>query len=142
MKSDKEIDNRKTMPHLWKKGCSGNPSGRPRKDVSLTSLLKLEIEKHPEINGIKSKYSWRQLLVKAWLSLSLKNPVMFKELLDRLEGHVPQPLVGANNGPIRTESVNIQVVSETSRELTQQILEGNRTDLAVVADGKIEAGGN
>ena len=74
----------------FQKGNNANPNGRPRKDVSLTSLLKVEIEKIPE--GEKESRTWRQLLVLAWLTGSLKNPFLFKEMLDRLEGKVAVPI--------------------------------------------------
>jgi len=74
----------------FQKGNQANPLGRPRKDVSLTSLLKEEIEKIPE--GEKEGRTWRQLLVLAWLSGSLKNPFLFREMLDRLEGKVAVPI--------------------------------------------------
>ena len=74
----------------FKKGQSGNPKGRPIKDLTLTSLLKEEITKIPAEE--KEGRTWRQLLVLAWLSGSLKNPILLKELLDRLEGKVAVPV--------------------------------------------------
>lgn len=75
----------------WVKGQrSANPNGRPRKDVSLTSLLKTELDKVPE--GETKGRTWRQLLVLAWLTGSLKNPTLLFELLNRLEGRPVQPI--------------------------------------------------
>lgn len=74
----------------FKKGQSGNPKGRPVKALTLTSLLKEEIEKIPA--GEKEGRTWRELLVLAWLTGSLKNPFLFKEMLDRLEGKVAVPV--------------------------------------------------
>ena len=37
------MTNPNTKP--WKKGQSGNPAGRPKKEDSLTSLLKAEMER-------------------------------------------------------------------------------------------------
>ena len=76
-----------------------NPNGRPSKNISLTSLLKEELEKIPQ--GEKRGRTWRQLLVLAWLTGAMKNPVLFKELLDRTEGKVMQEVGGAGGQPIR-----------------------------------------
>ena len=104
-------------------GKSGNPNGRIRKDCSLTSLLKEEIEKIPP--GEKYNRNWRQLLVLAWLTGAMKNPVLFKELLDRLEGKVVQPVGGAAGGePVKVE---ITVSSEIARTLTEEIARGEGT---------------
>ncbi len=34
------VDKRKTMPHLFKKGQSGNPNGRPKGSLSITTEIK------------------------------------------------------------------------------------------------------
>ena len=73
-------------------GNNANPKGRPIKDCSLTSLLKVEIDKIPP--GEKHGRTWRELLVLAWLTGAMKNPVLLKELLDRVEGKITQPIGG------------------------------------------------
>lgn len=110
----------------WKAGQSGNPKGRPKKDCSLTSLLKKELEKHPEVNGVESEFTWRELLVQSWLKKSLNNPVLFKEILDRIEGKVMQPIAGEDGGPI-AHSVNIHVHNDNAKKLTEDILSGKGT---------------
>ena len=69
---------------------SRNPAGRPTKDLSLTSLLKVEIQKIPK--GEKEGRTWREILVQAWIVGALKNPLLFRELLERLDGKVKQPV--------------------------------------------------
>ncbi len=85
----------------WK----GNRNGRPPKDVSLTSLLKAEIDKIPP--GEKQGRTWRQLLVLALLTGAMKNPMLMKELWDRLEGKAPQAveLTGRAGGPIQYQEL-------------------------------------
>ncbi len=90
----------KVKAYKWKKGQSGNPKGRPPKDLSLTSLLKDELDKHPEINGKTDPRTWRQLLVQAWLRGAMTKPVLLQMLIERLEGRVAQPITGDNGGPI------------------------------------------
>ena len=76
-------------------GENRNPFGRPPIDVSLTSLLKIELEKVPptkDKNGKPNTRTWRELLVQAWLIGAVKNPILLKEILDRTDGKVSQPI--------------------------------------------------
>ena len=93
-------------------GKSGNNNGRPLKDISLTSLLKEQIDQVPP--GEKQGRTWRQLLVLAWLTGAMKNPVLLKELLDRMEGKMPQPISGEGGKAIPVKVVYERVSS--SRE--------------------------
>lgn len=71
----------------WKKGESGNPAGRPRRDLTLTTLLKDEIEKICPLD--KEGRTWRQLLVIGTMRLALKgNSIALKEIWERLDGRV------------------------------------------------------
>lgn len=95
--------NKRGMHPNSQKNLKPNLGGRPRKDCSLTSILKEEINKIPP--GEKQGRSWRQLLVLAWLTGAMKNPVLLKELLDRLEGKVTQPIAGEGGGPVTIKVV-------------------------------------
>ena len=99
----------------FKKGHSGNPAGRPPKDLSLTSLLKVEIDKVPDFEAQKGgKRTWRQLLVEMWLQESYKGDrILFQSLLDRLEGRVPQAVIGEEGGPILIQLVPVQRAEES-----------------------------
>jgi hypothetical protein len=75
----------------WKKGQSGNPNGRPKKDVTLTSLLKEEIEKICPQD--KEGRTWRQLLVIATMRCAIKGEsAALKEVWQRLDGRVAQSI--------------------------------------------------
>lgn len=78
---DKRLKNLKP----WKPGQSGNPKGRPRKNVCLTSLLKEEIKKaNPQD---KKKRTWAELIVIATMKLAIKgNPAALREVWDRIDG--------------------------------------------------------
>lgn len=75
----------------WKKGHSGNPAGRPKKEDCLTSLLREEIDKiDPEDKG---KRTWRELIVVATMRLAIKgNAAALKEVWERLDGKVTDKL--------------------------------------------------
>ncbi len=81
-----------TGKHLFQKGQSGNPNGRPRKDKTLLTILEAELKNRPSINGKKSEHTWEELLVQAWLRGSLQKPVLLQMLLERVYGKVREEL--------------------------------------------------
>lgn len=99
MTLDKHEGKKKGNPN-WKKGESGNPKGRPPKILSVTSLVKEELEKIDPTTG-KNK---AQLLAETIVDQSITGNVKaFKELLDRVEGKVPQAIKhqGDSEAPLK-----------------------------------------
>ena len=111
MPDEPSSKNRRRLPPVetrWKKGESGNPKGRPKKQDSLTSLLKEEIKKicpaDPE------KRTWEELFVRLTLQLAMKgNPTAFKEVWDRIGGKI-LPTGKLRMGDADGKQININVV--------------------------------
>jgi hypothetical protein len=73
----------------WKKGTSGNPRGRPKKQDCLTNLLREEIQKTCPAD--REKRTWKELVVRATLQLAMKgNATALKEVWERMDGKVLQ----------------------------------------------------
>ena len=116
-------------------GSVANPKGRPPKDCSLTSLLKEEIDKVPPDE--KQGRTWRQLLVGAWLSGAMKNPVLLKELL---ETGFRATIVVVKDGVLDTQFLGKTLNVETIREMetTGIDISGEEGEYhTVVTDGPI-----
>ena len=97
--SDKQVKNT-GKDTRWKKGQSGNPNGRPKNGLCLTSLAKAMLgEKVPDDPHGRTR---AEVIADNWLTMTLQNPTYLKELLERVEGKVPQALehTGAEGGPI------------------------------------------
>jgi len=111
MADDKPHNPGRPLPpveHRWKKGVSGNPRGRPKKQDSLTNLLREEIAKICPAD--QEKRTWRQLIVRATLQLAMKgNATALKEVWERLDGKTLQTekvqLDGAEGKPIQIHVV-------------------------------------
>lgn len=103
---DKRVDN--ITPFQFKKGQSGNPKGRPKKDVCLTSLLKEEIEKICPHD--KEGRTWMQLVVEATMKLAIRGEgVALKELWQRIDGKVTQGIdLNANVRTIEDELEDLE----------------------------------
>ena len=73
----------------WKKGESGNPLGRPKKQENLTLLLQKEVQKICPADRAKRTYG--ALVVQATLRLAMKgNAAALNEVWNRLDGKVLQ----------------------------------------------------
>ena len=73
----------------WKPGQSGNPKGRPPKELCLTSLAREELAKPCPFAPNKT---WAEYLVERWLGQCVAHSGYFRELIERLEGKVIQPI--------------------------------------------------
>lgn len=95
--------NKKNLRPPWKKGESGNPKGRPTKEECITSIVKEMLEQiHPDD---PKKRTWKQLVAEAMLRHTVKGKGDFmKEVLNRTEGKVAQPLTGLGGTPLFPEN--------------------------------------
>jgi hypothetical protein len=86
-----------------KKGEVRNPHGRPVGGLAV--LLQKEIEKI--CPGDKQGRTWKELIVIATMTLAMKgNATALKEIWERMEGKVTQPVSGPDGGPVQLEYVN------------------------------------
>ena len=113
MKNDAPEKRNRPLPPAearWKKGVSGNPRGRPKKQESLSSQLNKQIKKICPAD--RQKRTYEELMVLATLQLAIKgNATALKEVWDRLDGKVLQTgkmQLGGTDG----KKVTIEVVYE------------------------------
>jgi len=105
----------------FKKGEVSNPRGRPPKELCITSILREQLgEPCPYAPG----KTWAEWVARRALELAGENPTYYRELLDRLEGKVVQPVGGEGGGP---PIYQIIVRSADAKEMTEGIIAGERT---------------
>ncbi len=111
MKERQPKKNGRPLPPVetrWKKGTSGNPRGRPKKQDCLTRLLREEIQKICPAD--REKRTWKLLIVRATLQLAMKgNATALKEVWERLDGKVLQT-EKLQLGGVGGKQVTIEVV--------------------------------
>ena len=110
----------------FKKGQVTNPAGRPTKDCTITSMIKemLDLPCDAAIPGADGIKTWRQLVARAIVYGAAKgNPQMVKELLDRTDGKVTQPIGGDKESPVYL----ISVTSEEGKSNVERVMDGERT---------------
>lgn len=106
--SDKHNDKqtkRKAPRSAWKPGQSGNPKGRPKKEMCITSEAKVMLDEKAELPDgapdFMQGWTWARLLAYNMIKASnVPNPSVLAELLNRVEGRVPQPVTGEGGGPV------------------------------------------
>ncbi len=99
---------------LWgtpfQKGQSGNLNGRPKKEQTLINILENLLKEQIafERGGQPVSMGTAEAVVRRWIADCIRgeHPAR-KELLDRLYGKVPQPIVGGGEG---NEPIDIRVI--------------------------------
>jgi len=103
--SDKTAEKPRKKPRgkPFAKGNNANPNGRPRKEACITTVLQSRMGEVPlvEINGKVNTKTWAELIADSLLMNAYKgNAAAMHELMDRIEGKVAQPVIGADGGPM------------------------------------------
>ena len=93
----------------WKRGQSGNPKGRPRKE-SLTDILHAVLaERIPKAQDPRQSQLAHALIRNFVLeAIRTKDTAMFAEIFNRIEGKVKDRIAvgGDDAGPIQVERVD------------------------------------
>ncbi len=124
--SDKQPNNKNLNRGRWLKGESGNPKGRPPKDVCITSRVK-ELLLRDAGDGKTYADLVAQVIVDGLVdkAINLKNGInvpLIRELLDRTEGKVTQPIGGDDKLPLY-----VIHCTEEGRSNIERVMDGDRT---------------
>jgi len=89
------------IPHQFKPGQSGNPSGRPKK--LITDATRELLAKKDAATGLTNAH----LVAEAQIREAIKGETAaYNAIADRTEGKVPQPISGDEDGePLRIQFV-------------------------------------
>jgi hypothetical protein len=112
---------RENLAPKWEKGQSGNPAGRPKEKLLTDAirvrlkytvgqfLTKEEVAKYG-FSAEQQKLTVAELLadrfIRAALAGNSEGTRQFRELMDRIEGRVPLPLMGVEGGEFVLNVVN------------------------------------
>jgi hypothetical protein len=91
------------LPHRWRKGQSGNPSGKRKGTVSLTTALK---------NVLAKGFNADKLALQIFNGAMAGDAALVKVVLDRVDGTVAQQLDAHLSGFVGGTAVPTQIVIE------------------------------
>lgn len=83
-KAEKKQDKRKTMKHLFKKGQSGNPKGKKKGTISITTEIKKKLKQIPR--GQKKSYLEQFILKVLKKAMVDEDPTMIKLIWNYIDG--------------------------------------------------------
>lgn len=103
------------------KGVSGNPNGRPKGDVCLTTLIKRKLKEMATVtdkSGQKRLIKYGDLMAESLIQNAIKgNGTAIKEILARIDGPIPTELTGADGAPLFPNKPDLS--GYTTEELKQ-----------------------
>jgi len=101
----------------FKKGQSGNPNGRPKKEFTLSNLLREELDKVVEVSqkGKKVKMTNIQLVInRLFAGVRMGEKWAIEMIWDRIEGKAQQTI--ESTGTLAIQSTPKIVFSEPKKE--------------------------
>ncbi len=116
-------DKRGLNPNSRKNLALGRkPNIRTSKQYSITRMIKDMLDEQADVidaNGL----TWRQMIARIILRESAKgNTQMIRELLERTDGKVTQPISGDEENPT---PINVNVTNNGAKRITESIIEGD-----------------
>ncbi len=119
----------------WKDGQSGNPNGRPKGTLSITTQIKkvgawkapkeLVKEFQQICPQLSDDATWAETLaVKMWAKAldSKSGDAMTKEIVERIDGKVPLPIGGAPDVPPITVKHDLSGLNKTELTVLDKLL--------------------
>lgn len=124
--------NPQNLGRQWKPGESGNPSGRPKTKL-LADQIRCDLQENvkdiltvSEMDKANLTQAEREMpiykmvskrFIRATLAGNSAGTRQFQEMMDRIDGRVPLPLIGADDGPVQIEWINhIDYLSPAERK--------------------------
>ena len=119
----------KITSYKWKRGQSGNPKGRPRKEPLTDILRQVLAEKIPNAAADRRLSRLDQVLVRNWVleAIRTKDTATIVEIFNRIDGKVQDRIaVGGDDGqPIRIQTLDVhQFTDEELRSYEALIRKG------------------
>lgn len=111
--TEQKQDKRKSMPQLFKPGQSGNPAGRPKGSVSITT----EIKKRLEEMSPDGQRTALQVLVENIIQDALDNNNEMRKLIWNYVDGQPSQKVEQSGGTI---NLNIELSDEQFQRLIRE----------------------
>lgn len=119
-----KVDRRKTMPHLFKKGHSGNPGGRPKGAVSLITIMRDKLAQ----TSYDNKRTVGEHLVENLIQQALEGDMRAQTIVfNYLEGMPRQAMEISGEGgePL---NLGVQILSVINKIYGKSLSDGNHSN--------------
>ena len=130
------------MDTKFKKGQSGNPAGRPKKEVCVTSWLKEYASRGITEPADANKLTYAQAAaLSMWKKAAKGELPEYSFIADRIDGKTTTTIDMTSKGNELKGTTVFQIVNEETKNLVARIERGERTDLAIDNNLPAERGG-
>lgn len=131
----KGADKQRIVGIPFKKGVSGNPKGRPKKDVCITSWLKEFANKSitAPIDAKNLTYAQAAAL-SAWKAAAKGELDNYNFIIERIEGKTLTTIDMTSKGNELKGTTIFQIVNEETKNLVARIESGERTNVEANLD--------
>ena len=113
-------------------GVGGNPNGRPPRSHCISDLMYELLSGDPEAvlakwNKAPKKTGAMRVVIAWYKKLTTADMTALKEVLDRVEGKVPQAIEATGKDGESLKPTIVNVISMDAKKATDEVLAGKRT---------------